>query len=284
MADTVASSSTAASPFYCSPLYGGSGGDGWTEGPYSGITRIIMTANEYSLTSVQLQYVQEGNVSSKRVYRPGRSHGGLVGPPHPGALGDRIEYSLNYPEEILTKISGHFGSYKPPPESWTVIKSLTFHTNKGKYGPFGQEDGTPFETEEGGKIVGFLGSSGTLVDSIGVYMQKPLTSKDEARENGESKDGVYMPKPITSKEEAGENGENKDGVYVLNPTTSKDEASENGENKDDQIMPPVISPNWIWTKAPQISGIWTKLAQLCRIWTKVGQLFRIWTKVAQFLS
>lgn len=158
--------------FYCSRVYGGHGNN-WTDGTYSGVRRIIVTANEHALTSFQMHYGLEGDDGFKDRIFYSHLHGGTVGRPHQGALGNRSEYSLNYPDEMLTKISGHFGNYKAWPEGWVVIKSLTFHTNKAKYGPCGQEQGTPFETEEGGKIVGFFGSSGTLLDSIGVYMLKP---------------------------------------------------------------------------------------------------------------
>jgi hypothetical protein len=86
-----------------------------------------------------------------------------------------MQYNLNYPQEIVTKISGYFGSYKDWPK---VIKSLTFHTNQRTLGPSGQEQGTFFETEVGGKIVGIFGTCGTVLDSIGVYMLKQKTSED----------------------------------------------------------------------------------------------------------
>jgi hypothetical protein len=85
-----------------------------------------------------------------------------------------MQYNLNYPQEIVTKISGYFGSYY----SSLVIKSLTFHTNQRTLGPSGQEKGTFFETEVGGKIVGIFGTCGPLLDSIGVYMLKQKTSED----------------------------------------------------------------------------------------------------------
>jgi hypothetical protein len=102
-----------------------------------------------------------------------------------------MQYNLNYPDEIVTKISGYFGSHK----SWPlVIKSLTFHTNQRKLGPCGQEQGTLFETEVGGKIVGVFGTSGTVLDSIGVYMLKPRTSKNEVSETGsQDKNDQMMP-------------------------------------------------------------------------------------------
>ena len=38
------------------------------------------------------------------------------------------------PQEILKKISGFYGAH----QSWVIIKSLTFHTNQGKIGPYGK--------------------------------------------------------------------------------------------------------------------------------------------------
>lgn len=92
-----------------------------------------------------------------------------------------MQYNLNYPEEIVTKVSGHTG--RGFGISWPVITSLTFHTNQRKLPSYGQAEGTPFETEEGGKIVGVFGLSGTRLDSIGVYMLKPRTSKHEVSES-----------------------------------------------------------------------------------------------------
>jgi hypothetical protein len=90
-----------------------------------------------------------------------------------------MQYNLNYPEEFVTKISGYFGQYGPH----KVLLSLTFHTNQRKLGPCGAEVGPSFETEVGGKIVGIFGSSGDLVDSIGVYMLKPRSSEDDLSES-----------------------------------------------------------------------------------------------------
>lgn len=51
------------------------------------------------------------------------------------------------------------------------MKSLTLHTNKRKYGPFGEEQGTSFSSaSNNGIIVGFHGRKGWFVDSIGVHV------------------------------------------------------------------------------------------------------------------
>lgn len=151
--------------FCRSQPYGGFGGDYWNDGTYSGIRRITMTSKDNRLASVQLTYGLEGDESVKDKYFLGLRHG--------GAGSARTEYNLNYPEEIVTKISGYFGTYGPH----KVIISLTFHTNQRTLGPCGHEGGPYFETEEEGKMVGVFGSSGDVVDSIGVYMVKPRTWK-----------------------------------------------------------------------------------------------------------
>ena len=52
-----------------------------------------------------------------------------------------------------------------------VIKSLTFHTTKGRHGPFGEEQGTAFSSKlKEGKIVGFHGKKGLFLDAIGVHV------------------------------------------------------------------------------------------------------------------
>jgi ribosomal protein L35AE/L33A len=52
-----------------------------------------------------------------------------------------------------------------------VIKSLTFYTNKGKYGPYGEEQGSSFTTRlKEGKIVGIHGRKGLFVDALGVHV------------------------------------------------------------------------------------------------------------------
>lgn len=78
---------------------------------------------------------------------------------------------FDYPYEILTQISGTYGPlmYMGP----NIIKSLTFHTNKGKHGPFGEEQGQSFSNKANeGKIVGFHGREGLFLDAIGVHVME----------------------------------------------------------------------------------------------------------------
>lgn len=54
-----------------------------------------------------------------------------------------------------------------------MVKSLTFYTNKNKYGPFGDEQGTYFSSRQtDGVIVGFHGRKGYFLDCIGVHFLK----------------------------------------------------------------------------------------------------------------
>ncbi|HSU53087.1 MAG TPA: jacalin-like lectin [Candidatus Dormibacteraeota bacterium] len=54
-------------------------------------------------------------------------------------------------------------------EYWTYVDRITFHTNKGHYGPFGGSGGRVTKTLEapaGRRIAGFKGRHWELVDSI----------------------------------------------------------------------------------------------------------------------
>lgn len=80
-----------------------------------------------------------------------------------------LQIVLDYPYEVLTHITGYYAPtiVKGP----NIIKSLTFHTTKTKYGPFGEEQGTPFYSNmKEGVVVGFHGRTGWFLDAIGVHM------------------------------------------------------------------------------------------------------------------
>lgn len=52
-----------------------------------------------------------------------------------------------------------------------IIQSLTFHTTKGKHGPYGEEKGQKFSTKlKDGMIVGFHGRKGLFLDALGVHL------------------------------------------------------------------------------------------------------------------
>lgn len=81
-----------------------------------------------------------------------------------------MQVKLDVPGEILLSVSGYYGSVCGSP---VIIRSLTFQSNRSKYGPFGTEDGTPFSLPvSSGKIIGFHGRSGSYLNSIGFYLKQ----------------------------------------------------------------------------------------------------------------
>jgi len=80
-----------------------------------------------------------------------------------------MQIDLYDSDEYLTSISGYIRSSSSCP---TVIRSLTFQSNKRKIGPFGDEKGVYFSSPTtGGKVIGFYGRSGDHLDAIGVYFE-----------------------------------------------------------------------------------------------------------------
>lgn len=82
-----------------------------------------------------------------------------------------MQIVFDLPYEVLTHISGYYGPvmYMGP----SVIKSLTFHTNKRVYGPFGDDHGTYFTTKlKEGKVVGIHGRKGLFLDAFGVHVME----------------------------------------------------------------------------------------------------------------
>ncbi|XP_044474537.1 jacalin-related lectin 3-like isoform X1 [Mangifera indica] len=152
------------SPFGPGP-WGGDGGRPWDDGVFSGIKQIFVTRAE-AIQSIQIEYDRNGQSlwSIK--------HGGSG-----GAFTHRIK--LEYPHEVLNCLSGYYGPVSTDNKS-KVIKSLTFYTSRGKYGPFGEEVGTYFtSTTTQGKVVGFHGRSSYYLDAIGVHVQHWLENNQK---------------------------------------------------------------------------------------------------------
>ena len=92
-----------------------------------------------------------------------------------------LQIKLEYPHEVLTCISGYYGGISRE-EKPIVIKSLTFYTSRGKYGPFGEEIGIFFtSTITEGKVVGFHGRSSFYLDAIGIHMQHWLGNQKTSK-------------------------------------------------------------------------------------------------------
>lgn len=155
-------------PSPCGPgPWGGDGGRAWDDGVYSGIKQIFITKSE-AICSIQIEYDRNG----QSVWSP--RHGG-----HGGTTTHRVK--LDYPHEVLICISGYYGSINDE-EKFKVIRSLTFYTSRGKYGPFGEEVGTYFtSTTTQGKVVGFHGRCSSYLDAIGVHMQHWLGNQKASK-------------------------------------------------------------------------------------------------------
>ncbi|XP_050938316.1 jacalin-related lectin 3 isoform X1 [Cucumis melo] len=156
-------------PAPCGPgPWGGDGGKPWDDGVFSGIKQIYLTRSLEAFCSIQIEY--DRNKQSVWSVRHGGNSGTNV---------HRVK--LDYPHEVLTCISGYYG-YIGKDERQQAVKSLTFHTSRGKFGPFGEEVGSFFtSTTTEGKVVGFHGRSSLYLDAIGVHMQHWLGSQRASR-------------------------------------------------------------------------------------------------------
>ncbi|PON90980.1 Jacalin-like lectin domain containing protein [Trema orientale] len=138
--------------------WGGDGGNSWDDGVFTGIKKIFLTKGESSIYAIQTEY--ERNGQSMRSVKHGSNNEGSC---------HMIQFE--YPHEVLTGMSGYYGPVLGD-ECKIVVKSLTFYTNRGRYGPFGEERGTYFGSPRSeGRIVGFHGKSARYLDAIGVHMQ-----------------------------------------------------------------------------------------------------------------
>lgn len=150
--------------------WGGEGGKPWDDGVFTGIKQIIITITD-AICSMEIEYDRNGqSVWSVK-------HGGSG-----GETANRVK--LEYPNEVITCISGYWGPTKKEAGGSRVIQSLTLHSSRRKYGPFGEEVGTYFAsgTTEG-KVVGFHGRSSAYLDAIGVHMQHWLGNKKSSPYN-----------------------------------------------------------------------------------------------------
>ncbi len=89
-----------------------------------------------------------------------------------------MQFSLE-PYEFLTQIEGYYGvtHLKKRGHAIQALTGITFRTNLEKFhGPYGggkEPNFTHFQTSVG-KIVGFFGKTGDIVDQLGVFMSDDL--------------------------------------------------------------------------------------------------------------
>jgi len=90
-------------------------------------------------------------------------------------LQDFVLQFLLKPYEFLTQIEGYYGvtHFEVGGVRICGLTGITFRTNLQEvHGPYGggkEPNFTPFQTSVG-KIVGFFGKTGQIVDQLGVFM------------------------------------------------------------------------------------------------------------------
>ncbi|KAM7461370.1 hypothetical protein LguiA_029491 [Lonicera macranthoides] len=135
--------------------FGGQGRDSWDDGPHTAIVKLIIYSS-IVIESIQIEYDDDGQPKCSG------THGRKEGIKH--------TVELDYPSEFLISVSGYIDELY----SKVVVHSLTLESNERTYGPFGRA-GTQcikFPSTSGNKILGFFGSSGRHLDSLGAYFVK----------------------------------------------------------------------------------------------------------------
>jgi hypothetical protein len=169
--------------------WGGERGRPWDDGVYTGVKQIYIMRGAF-IGSIQIEYDRGGHsIWSARHGNSGhithRVSAESSFSKHMNSVafdmfGMNFQVKLDYPHEVLTCVYGYYNTNRG--EGPRVLRSLTFITNRGKYGPFGDEAGGFFSsamTTEG-KVVGFHGRSGQHLDAIGVHMQHWLGDRRPA--------------------------------------------------------------------------------------------------------
>ncbi|KAJ9536358.1 hypothetical protein OSB04_un000450 [Centaurea solstitialis] len=146
--------------------FGAFAGKYWDDGVFSTVKRIHVFMDESLkvLRGIQILYVKR---DSKLI----------LSSMHGGTSKDKLEQAalvnLDGTDEYLTRISRLYG----PVDGFNgmeAITSITFHTNKAKYGPYGEQSGDGYFTsaQSHGKVVGFHGrESNGFLTAIGVHME-----------------------------------------------------------------------------------------------------------------
>ncbi|CAM6061116.1 unnamed protein product [Sphagnum tenellum] len=138
----------------------GGGGDPFCDGVATGIKGFRITSKDGVIMSLQVEY----DICSQSCIS---RHGDYL-------VGNVEEIKLSYPSEYLQQIEGSYGEVSAGVRGQRVIgiTSITFKSNFRAYGPYGKHGKNIFESESG-KIVGFWGGCGDVLDSIGVFTINP---------------------------------------------------------------------------------------------------------------
>ncbi|XP_064937485.1 jacalin-related lectin 19-like [Musa acuminata AAA Group] len=130
--------------------WGGNGGSEWDMGAADRIINIEIRAIEV-IDAIAITFTRNGQTETKYFGGP---------------LGTTYEIPLQE-DEYLVGVEGSVDTMS----EITLVRNLTLRTNKESYGPFGSSGGKPFSIPvASGKIVGFFGRAGAMIDAIGLYL------------------------------------------------------------------------------------------------------------------
>ncbi|XP_018732322.1 jacalin-related lectin 4 isoform X2 [Eucalyptus grandis] len=137
--------------------FGGLGGCVWDDGTFSGV-REIEVMYDFVIRGIMFVYDKSGEQVCSVM------HGSRTGQ-------FKSKVKLDYPREYLISISGYKREDGDNVNN-AIVESLTFHSNRGRHGPFGKDTGKHFwYPSTGSKIIGFYGRCGEALNSIGVYAE-----------------------------------------------------------------------------------------------------------------
>nr|XP_043622580.1 jacalin-related lectin 2-like [Erigeron canadensis] len=161
-------------------------GTAWDEYGNSNVVQILISHQGNTIKSLQFVYAADNGC-----LRYSQTYG------QPDGLNFNI-VTFKHPSEYLTSVSGTYTLQRKTEnnkiKTTAGLTSLTFGTNKAKYGPFGGGGGTTSTTTcnctfnyDFGHRSCFLGFHGALnkqsqVSAIGVYV-KPTGSLDELKDD-----------------------------------------------------------------------------------------------------
>ncbi|XP_048128147.1 jacalin-related lectin 4-like [Rhodamnia argentea] len=153
-------------PFKTIGPFEGSGGGRtqWDDGVHTDVRAFHISFGD-AIRSIMIMYDNNGSIV------PCSQHGQGDGP-----LDTWV--NLDYPKERLVSISGCMNGNRNTPQAQIIIHNLSIHTTKTTYGPFGSKDSLGRSTgfrippaSNGGRIVGFFGSAGSHLNSIGARLE-----------------------------------------------------------------------------------------------------------------
>ncbi|KAL4559457.1 hypothetical protein LXL04_031595 [Taraxacum kok-saghyz] len=145
--------------------WGAGVGKPWDDGVFSHVKQVLVYMGESLNVIYGIQFIyakRDGNSILSEM------HGGRLGVCKTKLIG------VDGEKEYLTRVSGFYGPVKEF-GGLKGITSITFHTNKKIYGPYGEISGAGYvyftSTSSPGKVVGFQGRSGDFLTAIGVHME-----------------------------------------------------------------------------------------------------------------